>query len=100
MSDTPKTLSLKEKIGVMQADLDGKPIQIWENNSKSWMTMLNGILNYNWEENHYRIKPSQKVLWVNEYPCESFAAHDSREAAIDGQTARAIRVAVKYVEEI
>lgn len=52
--------TLAEKIKVMQAALDGKPIQILRFREIFWSDIENPI--FDWEESDYRIKPGSKVV--------------------------------------
>ena len=69
--------TLKEKIEVMQAALDGKEVEydhgngFWESCSPTW----------DWASWDYRIKPEPMECWVNVYPEGCTYIHDSKEAA-------------------
>ena len=72
--------SLKEKISVMQAALDGKEIEIkYLTHDKDFKIPTNGI-EWNWQIADYRIKPTPMEFWVNVYDRYAYL-HDSEEEA-------------------
>ena len=54
--------TLKEKIEVMQAFLDGKEVEIFDDVADPcyWESIANPV--FNWEYNDYRIKPENKQV--------------------------------------
>ena len=60
-------MNTKEKIEIMQAWLDGKPIQCCSDGSR-WETLTEEPL-WDFMSNEYRIKPKQKVKKVIKYLC-------------------------------
>jgi hypothetical protein len=76
--------TLKEKIKVMQAALDGKEIEISVDSYRrggliEWRPADNGVY-FNWERNDYRIKPEPMEFWVNVYD-DGSALHESESNA-------------------
>ena len=55
--------TLKEKIEVMQAALDGKQVEFKFNGSEWGRCLVNP--NFGWTDYDYRIKPEPLELWVN-----------------------------------
>jgi hypothetical protein len=51
-------MTTQEKIAVMQADVDGKQIQYYNDNT--WMDISNGEAIWTWDLCDYRIKPEPK----------------------------------------
>lgn len=57
-------MNTKEKIEVMQAYLDGKKIELkGEKCVDGWSVWSSGELNWNWEDNEYRIKKELVERW-------------------------------------
>ena len=72
--------TLKEKIAVMQAALDGAEIEFRPADTEHpWM--INSDPLFGWNEYDYRIKPQPKEIWVNEYPTIAPQLHCSLEDA-------------------
>lgn len=80
--------TLKEKIKVMQAALDGKEIEYRnypydERHTWSWSSFVgNGGLVWNWPNVDYRIKPEPIERWYNKfsgYPMST--TYDTKEQA-------------------
>ena len=75
------SLTLKEKIAVMQAALDGADMQITWDGATGWHDIYRPEeFDWNWGKYDYRIKPQPKEIWVNEYDSE-ISAHRSRASA-------------------
>jgi hypothetical protein len=96
----------KEKIEIMQAYIDGIPVQ--HQSSGRW-----GILSENrnpswyWASFNYRIKPPEpKVIYVNEYKNTSAFVHNTYvhttkdDALRYANNSNVVRKAVKYQEVI
>lgn len=90
--------TLKEKIEVMQAALDGKEIQIlicdgwddWDNDT---------LPAFNWGANDYRIKPEPMEFWVNVYD-DGIKILISHEANIDNYEKDGLVKTIKVREVI
>lgn len=87
--------SLKEKIEVMQAALDGKGIKYKHKNSSDGFDLRKCVddYNFNWSEYDYYIKPEPMEFWVNVYEeqnvrlsslCESRKEAEARANGSDG----------------
>lgn len=76
--------TLKEKIAVMQAALDGKEI---DQSRKAyadgeWIRCYDPkTLNFNWEKYDYRIKPKPLECWVNTYDGNISQGYDTENDA-------------------
>ena len=58
--------TLKEKIEVMQAALDGKKVERYVGVSFGWVVLTNPCeVEYDWCNQKYRVKPEPLELWVN-----------------------------------
>ena len=58
--------TLKEKIEVMKAALDGKEIEhTWMNQDDWILTQTQPHPDFNWQKMDYRIKPEPMEFWVN-----------------------------------
>lgn len=103
-------MNTKEKIEVMQAWEDGKPIQYKTSIRDMWNDWEYSYEpNWNWEECKYRIKPGPKEIWVNEFSYQEFEddllgyAYSDKQSAINEATRsvyKPIKKAVKYREVI
>jgi len=72
--------SLKEKIEVMQAALDGKEIE-YKNNGGKWYPCQIQAFD-SWHCGDYRIKPEPMEFWVNVYPYECLnVCHNTKDMA-------------------
>lgn len=58
--------TLKEKIEVMQAALDGEKIEQQHFTEDRWVNVA-GNISWNWNAMDYRIKPKPLEFWVNVY---------------------------------
>ena len=56
--------TLKERIEIMQACLDGKEIEVLRGN-EMWVTINDP--SFEWKDTRYRIKPEPMVIWCNVY---------------------------------
>jgi len=70
----------KKAIEVMQAYVDGKPVQYLALSGRWVMT---GLPIWNWKSLNFRIKPKPREVWINEDPmngmlCE--VAHHRKES--------------------
>jgi len=73
--------TLKDKIEVMQAALDGKNIQRqYDEELKQWVDIAGAGAQWDWVNYDYRIKPEPMEFWVNVYDT-GIAVFDSEEAA-------------------
>ena len=90
--------TLKERIEVMQACLDGETIEVVDNNKTGRWVVADYIPNFNWSSCNYRIKPEPMVIWVNIYPIE-FCGHKTKELS-KGFAGLTDRTAVKFIEVI
>lgn len=93
----------KEKIAVMQAFVDGKPIEICEVGG-NWISLhpdwKGQEVCWNWEEYDYRVAPPKpKEIWVNEYP-SYLVVHHAKDAALKNAFPDATRKAVLYREVV
>jgi hypothetical protein len=86
----------KEKIAIMQAFEDGKPIEMKNASSAQWSTLSMGKSAdpiWNWGSCDYRIKQEPKVVYINYYEdyeeSEGYSpygdVYDSEEDAIEGR---------------
>jgi len=78
--------TLKEKIEVMQAALDGKEIEYRNypyDNRHKWTSYDLSTIVWNWPSVDYRIKPEPMELWVNVYDekTEELYPHKTEDAA-------------------
>lgn len=90
-------MTVDQMIEVLNAYKAGKKIQFRQYGLLLWEDCINNEPRWNWTYYDYRVKHEPKVLWVNEYE-SSYAAHGSEQMARDCLGARALRVAVRYVE--
>lgn len=74
--------TLKEKIKVMQAALDGKEIEYKYPEGGEWHSTNNPL--FKWVLFDYRIKPEPLEFWVNVYDNDGGVAHKTKEQAIQG----------------
>ena len=61
--------STKEKIEIMQAWLDGKPIEFASFNGEVWYDLTTKNPQWDFDECQYRIKPKEKVKKTTKYLC-------------------------------
>lgn len=54
-------MDTKEKIRIMQAYLNGKIIQVYDETFSDWVDVINSEIEWNWHRNKYRIKPELKL---------------------------------------
>ena len=90
--------TLKEKIEVMQAALDGKEIQAKIEDMDKWVTIeVNAEkMEWDWAECDYRIKHEPMEFWVNVYKCiEDACPHETKEKAL-----KAISFPEDYIKTI
>ena len=87
--------TLKEKISIMQACLDGKDIQV-QTSGKWIFTNIN--TDFNWAHYDYRIKPEPLTIWVNIYD-KGFSSYESASLAEIWAADNVIRTA-KFIEAI
>jgi len=80
--------SLKEKIEVMQAALDGKEIERNTGTNNGWQPEPDP--DWSWDCWDYRIKPEPMEFWINVYVDgeEGVFTHYSEEAAVDFASTR------------
>ena len=90
------SMTLAEKIAVMQAAVRGETIECAINGREDWELNLSPA--WNWDQFDYRVKPQPKVIWVNEYEDGGDVLHPSEVSARTHAGLLAIRTAVKYVE--
>ena len=76
--------TLKEKIEVMQAALDGKEIEAkYTNRNDTWDVQCAGFA-WDWSIFDYRIKPEPMEFWVNVYEPNTrlcFGCHETKDGA-------------------
>lgn len=73
----------QEKIGIMTAHLEGKPIECRHKLMKDWHGDANPA--WDWANYEYRVKPQPKELWVvssEGYPHENLSPFRDREYAM------------------
>ena len=91
-------MDTKQKIEVLQAYLDGKPIQI--GTGSQWVDYTEGSEPlWKWSSFNYRVKPEPMVLYANIYK-NGVLTFNSEEMARSRATDAVIRTAVKFVEVI
>ena len=74
--------TLKEKIEVMQAALDGKEIEYKNCASNKWNKCSEPEMNFEyWGCGDYRIKPEPMEFWVNVYNCDDIEIFTHKESA-------------------
>jgi len=91
--------SLKEKIEVMQAYLDGEKIEHRMDDTGEWKDVYNAPY-FQWGEWDYRIKPKPMEIWVNIYADGDIFGHrnkDSAKSALISDSGN-VRLAVKFIE--
>jgi len=76
--------TLKEKIEVMQAALDGKEIEIKNKHDKEWrlLTGDNKGLMFTWGEFDFRIKQEPMEFWVNTLSGMCSTVHITKKEAL------------------
>jgi hypothetical protein len=77
-------MTTKEKIAVMQAYLDGRPIQLRCNggNGGHWADLLSEPM-WTWGQDRYRIKPEPREWWLElhkSFTC--WGGHTSQQATV------------------
>lgn len=88
-----------EKIAVMQAFEDGKLIQVWD---CGWWVDCEPTYkpSWNWIKEKWRIKPTPKIIYVNEYDdgseCE-YAFYGSEKARMNAANG-VKRIGVPFIE--
>jgi hypothetical protein len=87
-----------EKIAVMQAFLDGVPMEILtDGNWSLWLPT--GEPEWRWGASDYRVKPEPREWWANEYAdTGGVYLHDSKELAL--KACRPLGVTIKVREVI
>ena len=70
--------SLKEKIEVMQAALDGKEIEMEMPNGE-WLPQHD--LQFNWADYEYRVKSEPFECWANIYPDGEYTIYGDEKTA-------------------
>ena len=71
----------KTMIEVMQAYVDGKTIQVYDEEESTWIDSIGPA--WNWTFGSYRVKPEPLECWVtvyNDHVCST--CHDSKESAL------------------
>ena len=96
--------TLKEKIEVMQAALDGKEIEhTWIHQNEWITTQTQPYPDFNWQKMDYRIKPEPLEFWINIYEggvFSVFSSVDSAEFDADGMDISFIKtIKVKEVTD-
>lgn len=71
-----------EMIAVIQADKEGKRIQLSRKGLNAWITIIAKNPQFNFELYDYRIKPEPLVLWAAFYPDGGLQAVRTTEAAL------------------
>lgn len=86
-------------IAVMQAYVDGKEIEFRHLREGKFFELKDpSSPSWDFHTFEYRIKPSPKVIWVNEYPDDAIGVHATQEKAKQSASSRAARIAVPYRE--
>lgn len=97
--------TLKEKIAVMQAALDGEQIEFRSKSTDSpvgWIPVRErggDTLEWRWGLYEYRIKPEPLTVWVNIYESRLGTPYCSKEEAEANSSCGLIRTA-KFIEVI
>ena len=81
--------TLKEKIEVMQAALDGEEIEVYSARGDDWVKT--NVPVWNWDNYDYRIKPKHLEFWVNVHSSGSLIACADKVEA-DKYNGRTIKV--------
>ena len=91
-------IPLAEKIGVMLAAYSGDPVQVSRDGKSHWTDCPEP--KWDWGAFTYRIKPTPRELWVNEYPSGTCSGHATKERAIAAKSSATLRPPVLYREVI
>ena len=84
--------TLKEKIEVMQAALDGKEIEFRLNEGDRWMTCNKpSAPSWDWPYVDYRIKPEPLEGWCNIYGSHAFGFYETKEEAEEAASSNVIK---------
>ena len=92
------SVKTEEKIAVMQAEVDGKKIQIKSSNGADWIS-TNQPLTWDWWSYDYRVKPEPREIYCNEYKTGFGSAFGSTDEA-DRHVAPGRTRVVRFVEDM
>ena len=83
----------------MQAFEDGKTVLCLATRLEEWRKLDSENPLWNWGVSDYKIKSKPKHIWANEYSGYR-SIYETKNKAVRGATADAIRTAVHYIEVI
>ena len=88
--------TLKEKIEIMQAALDGEEIEVYSTRGDDWVKT--NVPVWNWDNYDYRIKPKPLEFWVNIYS-DSVLGYTTEKEAKGHATASATQIKVREITD-
>ncbi len=94
--------TLKEKIEVMQAALDGEEIEYMLGENDGWRSYDSGEPSWDWSCVDFRIKPKPLEFWVNVYDdgTGEHVVFDNKKAADDNEAESSHVVKTIKVREV
>ena len=90
--------TLKEKIEIMQAALDGEEIEVYSTIGNDWVKT--NVPVWNWDNYDYRIKPKPLERWINLYPAvKTTFGYATEKAAKENAMNHGIQIKVREVTD-
>lgn len=93
-------MTLREKIVVLQAAMEGKPIQGRHCGDRTWLDLDVSDVAWQFGNYEYRVKPEPRVIWVNFFSDGSGTAHVTEDLALSRDCDGDLRRPVKFIEVV